>query len=156
GPGTTTLQFLGATVSNAITMTTYHPTVQLTGTENGNPYSKSITLADGVDVQNAPAIAILSMTPSQPQFTTDQAKPIQVRMLVKNNGGAGANFTSASLRFINGGQDRTNQFTVSTPASFAHDALLSPAETDTVVFNVSDNAGAMTPGNLTIEGALVV
>jgi hypothetical protein len=158
GPGTTALTFLGTTVSNSIAMGLYHPVVQLTGTENGNPFSQAITLVDGVQVQNAPAIAILNMLPSQPQFTTDQASPIQVHMIVSNtSAGAGANFSSATLRFIHAGQDRTNQFTVSTPSSFTNGALLSAGETDEVVFNVSDNTGnAMTPGNMTIDGTLVV
>ena len=157
-PGTTTLEFLGATVSNAIAMATYHPTVQLTGTENGNAFSQSINLADGVVVQNAPAIAITAMTPSQAQFTADQTGTIQVHMVVSNtSAGAAANFSSASLRFIHAGIDRTNQFTVSTPSSFTNGALLSAGETDEVVFNVSDNTGnAMSAGNMTIEGALVV
>lgn len=156
-PGTTTLQFLGATVSGSIATNTYQPTVQLTGTENGNAFSQAIALADGVVVQNAPAIAILNILPSQVQFTADQSKPIKVRMVVSNGGGAGATFTSASLRFIHAGQERTGQFVLSTPSVFQGGALLSPAETDTVVFNVSDNTGnAMAPGNMTIEGTLVV
>lgn len=159
GPGTTVLEFLGATVSNAIAMNNYSPTVQLTGTENGNAFSQSINFApEVISVQNPPAIAILSMAPSQAQFTTDQGGTIQVTMTVSNtSGGAGANFSSASLRFIHAGQDRTNQFVVSTPSSFANGVLLSPGESDVVVFNVSDNTGnAMTAGNMTIEGALVV
>lgn len=157
-PGTTTLQFLGAVVSNAIAMQSYNPVVQLTGSENGNAFSQAITLADNVAVQNAPAIAILSMTPSQSQFTTDQAGTIQVHMVVKNSSaGAGANFSSATLRFIHAGQDRTNQFTVSTPSSFTNGALLTAGETDEVVFDVSDNTGnLMTPGNMTIDGTVIV
>ncbi len=132
--------------------------MQLTGTENGNVFSQAITLVDGVNVQNAPAIAILSMTPSQAQFTTDQAGTIQVRMSVRNSSlGAGANFSSATLRFTHAGQDRTNQFTVSVPSSFTNGALLAANETDEVVFNVSDNtSNAMTPGNMTIDGTVIV
>ena len=156
-PGTTQLEFLGATVSSAITPGTYFPTVQLTGFENGIPFSKSIVLTDGVDVQNAPSIAILDMKPSQAQFTADQSRHIKVRMIVSNTGGVGANFTSTSLRFIHAGIDRTGQFVVSTPSTFAGGALLSPAELDTVVFDIADNTGnPMTAGNMTIEGALVV
>jgi hypothetical protein len=156
-PGTTTLEFLGATVSGAIATGTYFPTVQLTGFENGNAFTQSIALTDGVEVQNAPAVAILAITPSQPQFTTDQTKPIKVRMLVRNSNGAAATFTDASLRFIHAGQDRTGQFVISTPTQFSGGALLSSGETDTVVFDVSDNAGnSMTPGNMTIEGDLEV
>lgn len=156
-PGTTTLQFLGAVVNPSISSTTHFPQVQLTGFENGLPFSQSITLTDGVIVENAPAIAILNMIPSQNPYTQDQAKPIKVRMLVANSGGANVTFTAASMRFIHAGQDRSNQFVISVPTTFSRGPLLSGGETDTVVFNVSDNTGnSMTVGNMTIEGALEV
>jgi hypothetical protein len=155
-PGPTTLQFLGSTVSESITPGNYLPVVQLTGTENGLAFSQSIALTDDVVVQNAPAIAILDLLPSQLQFTTDQAKPIQVRMVVRNSNGAAADFTAASIRFIHAGQERTGQFVISAPTTFQGGIQLASGETDTVLFNVADNAGAMTPGNMTIEGALEV
>lgn len=157
GPGTTTLQFLGATVSAAIAPGNYFPTVQLNGTENGNAFSQSIVLTDGVLVQNAPSIAILDMRSSQPQFTQDQTKPIKVRMVVSNNNGANVTFTAASMRFIHAGVDRTSQFVISTPSTFQGGSLLTSGEVDTVVFNVSDNTGnPMSVGNMTIEGELEV
>jgi hypothetical protein len=156
-PGTTTLLFLGTPVSGSIASGTYFPQVQLNGFENGLTFSQAITLADNVVVQDAPNIAILSMIPSQALFTQDQAKPIKVRMVVANNGGANVTFTAASMRFIHAGVDRTNQFVVSTPAAFSGGTLLTGSDVDTVVFNVSDNTGnATTVGNMTIEGALEV
>ncbi len=156
-PGTTTLQFLGTSVSGSIASASYVPQVQLNGFENGLPFGQLITVADNVLVQDAPNIAILSMIPSQPLFTQDQGKPIKVRMVVANNGGANVTFTAATLRFIHAGVDRTNQFVVSTPAAFSGGTLLTGSDVDTVVFNVSDNTGnATTVGNMTIEGALEV
>ena len=107
-------------------------------------------------VQNPPAIAITAMLPSQSQFTVDQTKPIKVRMVVSNTGGAGATFTAASMRFIHAGQDRTGQYVISTPSTFRNGSLLLPGEVDTVDLQcLPDNTGNSTeaPGNMTIEGA---
>jgi hypothetical protein len=155
-PGGTTLTFLATAVSQAITAGPYAGQLALVGTENGNPFSSTLA-TEIVTVENAPNLQISATIPSLTSFTTDQTRPFKVRMVVANNNGATVTFTDASLKFIHGGNDRTSQFTISTPTNFVSGTSLTSGEVDTVLFDVSDNTGnAMTPGMMTIQGELEV
>jgi len=155
-PGITTLQFVATTVNPAIPAATYQPQLTVVGTENGLNFNTVLAYTEGVIVEEPSDITIQAVTPSQPTFTTDQTKPIKVRMVVANNGQANVTFTTASIRFTHAGNDRTGQFTITPPASFQGGAVLSGGEVDTLVFNVTDAAGPMTAGNMTLQGHVEV
>lgn len=158
-PGLTTLTFLSTTVSQAITAGSYAGQLVLTGTENGNPFSRT-SPTENVAVDDAPDMQILANAPSQSPITADQTRPFKVRMVVRNNGGAAVTFTDASILFIQAGQDRSGQFNISTPTGFALGGatLNGGGAADTVIFDVSDNTGnAMTaPAMMTVQGFLEV
>ena len=158
-PGSTTLTFLTTPVSAGITANTYPGQLTLVGTENGNPYAPAAITTESVVVQEAPSMQIAAANPSQPSFTTDQSKAVKVRMVVRNNSAGPVTFAGASLKFIHGGNDRTGQFSISTPTGFAlgGSTLNGGGAADTVIFNVADNIGnAMSSGMMTIQGHLDV
>ncbi len=158
-PGSTTVTFLSTTVSQSITAGTYAGQLALNGLENGNPFSQTLA-TENVVVENAPNIQIVANTPSQTPITADQSRPLKVRMVIRNNGGAAVTFTAASLKFIQAGQDRSGQFVISTPTGFVVGGSTLPGggAADTVTFDISDNTGnAMTaPAMMTIESLLEV
>ncbi len=158
GPlGNTTLRFIGTPVSAGSTPPgNYFPQIDVDGTENGLDYSASFASPSSVNVQAAPDILIAAILPSQGTITTDQARRIQVRMVVQNNGGATVSLTSASIRMFSGAVERTAQFGIASPTAFQGGGDLAPASVDTLLFQVSDAAGPMSAGPLTIEGLLNV
>ena len=152
-PGTTTLRF--APRAMTVPTGTYAPTLHLEGTSNALAFVSDLTTADTVVVENAPDLAIESIATSQPAMTADQGAPIVVRMAVRNNGQADVAFTSAGLRFIAAGVDRSAQFDVGTPTAFDGGSVLAGGAADTVTFVVTDDTtGAMVTGTFTIEGTL--
>ena len=155
-PGGATLVFLSAPVGVSIAPATYPGELVLVGTENGNPFN--VTRSTGtVAVQNPPDVQLVAALASQSTITADQAKPFKVRMVVRNNNGSNVIFTSASIRFVNGVNDRTPQYTISAPTSFVGGLTLAGGAIDTVLFDVSDNLGnTMSTGMMTIQGTLNV
>ena len=146
-------------VSAGITANTYPGQLTLVGTENGNPYAPAAITTESVVVQEAPSMQIAAANPSQPSFTTDQSKAVKVRMVVRNNSAGPVKIAGASLKFIHGGNDRTGQFSISTPTGFAlgGSTLNGGGAADTVIFNVADNTGnSMSSGMMTIQGHLDV
>ena len=158
GPlGNTTLRFIGTPVSAGSTPPgNYFPQIDVDGTENGLDYGASFASPSSVNVQAAPDILIAAILPSQTTITTDQARRIQVRMVVQNSGGATVSFTSASIRMFSGAVERTAQFGIAPPSAFQGGGNLAPASVDTLLFQVTDVAGPMSAGPLTIEGLLNV
>lgn len=156
-PGTSQLTFVTEPIPAGLGTGPYNPTVHVQGTSNGFPFSTNVPLADSVVVDKAPNFAILDINPSQPKFTANQGTPIQVRMVVQNNGGA-VDFDHASLSLRLGATSTTSQFNISTVTGFQLDgaSLAGGGAVDTLLFTVGDSPGSMSTGLMTIEGSVTV
>ena len=113
--------------SGAIASNTYFPVVALNGTGKWQQLLHIDHIDRRRDRTETAAIAISGHVAVALDFYVDQTKPIKVRMVVSNTGGAGATFTAASMRFIHAGQDRTPVF-ISMFLTFRNGSLLSPGE----------------------------
>jgi hypothetical protein len=157
-PGDTTLTFLSQPVPANMTVGTYRPEVVLAGTENRNPYSKTLQLTDTVRVNEAAALAIESIRTSQPSVTAGQTRAWRIVMLLTNNGGSALRLDSTRLHFYRLSQNVDAHLSYSRPSSFAGSGTpqLGGGKTDSLIFTVNQVSASIPTGNIRIQGAVYV
>ncbi len=158
----TTLSFEEVPIPSTFTEGVYPVTVDIVGTENGNNYSKSFTLAgDRVTIGAESAVVIVDMLASQDSVTAGQLRDWQVRMIVRNDGAAALqlkpDLTKLSIS-VSGAGNVTTEYTIPDVAVFqiSGDDSLRSGAVDTLVFNVESTGTTTGPsGALRIDGTFV-
>jgi hypothetical protein len=134
--GDTTLTFVSTPIPANMPVGTYTPVVELRGTENGNPFSKDISVTlNELRVTARAQVQIVSVQPSQSTVTAGMTKSWNVVARVANNGGFQVRLDSLSLQLING-IDRKAEYDVTYPAQFlvSNSTILNAGVTDSLRF----------------------
>ena len=157
-PGDTTLTFRSQPVPANMALGTWAATVTLVGDENGNAYTKTLTLTDSVTVSEAADLAIEYTRASQPTVTAGQTRPWQIVMVVTNNGGSPVSLDSSRIRLFYLSTDVTSKLVFSTPTVFAGSGTkqLDGGKTDSLVYDVSEVKSDMPIGSIRIQGSVYV
>jgi hypothetical protein len=156
-PGPNTLTFRRKIVEETVDTVSYHPTVHLKGWENDVEFIHDFTIiSDSIEVEEAPAISIVSIETSQDTITVGRPYEIDVLMIVQNNGGAAVEYDTSSIAFELGNENLTDEFVITPPQAF-NDGLELPggSSSDTLTFRVKTSLSE-TAGILTITGDLEV
>ncbi|MCR4440197.1 MAG: hypothetical protein NUW13_14340 [candidate division KSB1 bacterium] len=152
-PGDTTLTFVGTQVPRTMLPGFYAPVLQLSGTENQNPFSQQTTLPDVVQVAAEARLAIQNTAASQPSVTQGQTRPWFLSVYVSNNGVTPVALDSARVRLYRLGNEVTGEYTLQQPTVFYGSGMrvLAPGASDELRFPVVQTV-ATTTGPIRIYG----
>jgi len=155
-PGDTTLTFASAVIPANMPQISYTPVIQLRGTENGNDFSVDLPVtANELQVAAPARVQILAVNPSQSTVTASMAKPWNITVTVRNNGGFSVRLDSVRLQLVNG-VNVTSDFGFNVPSTFlsSGNPILNAGATDSLRFDVN-RTGALT-GNTALQVRLFV
>jgi len=146
GNGQKILTFQSTKIPSAIPKGDYAPQVILNGTQNGAPFSRSLTLPNTpLTVGDPPTFQILSVQASQDTVVQGMRKPWSIFLRVKNNTNAEITFDHAELQFYKPGNSNPDAFyRLTLPTRFASDSSRIAANgVDSVVCRI-DTTGQLT------------
>ncbi|MGH7451278.1 MAG: hypothetical protein ACRENG_08055, partial [bacterium] len=135
-PNDTTLTFVSTPIPANMPIGTYTPVVELRGTENGNPFSKDLTVTPNeLRVTARAQVQVVSVQPSQSTVTAGMTKSWDVVVRVANNGGFQVRLDSVSLQLVNG-IDRKPEYGITYPTQFlgSGSQFLAAGATDSLRF----------------------
>jgi hypothetical protein len=152
-PGDTTLTFVSTQIPTNMPEGTYTPVVELRGAENGNTFSKALSLNE-LSVTRPAQVAIVSVQPSQSTVTERMTKPWNIKATVANNGGFGVRLDSVNLALFSG-TNVTSEYTFSEPSAFVSgNTTLAAGATDTLRIDINVTGNRL--GNTTAQVRLFV
>ncbi len=153
-PGDTTIWFASVTVPGSFLTGAFTPDIALSGTENGLPFAAMPMVSNTVSVQDASQLAINStdIVPTD-LFTIDQTGQRFAIIDVANNGGAVVRLDSLDMRLYIGGTEVTGQYAIVEAVPVAGIQIAGGSSTS-IVMEISDTFGPMTPGTVTVESSL--
>jgi len=142
----TTLIFQGKQIPPGISKGTYTPQVILTGTQNGAPFTRSITLdpPGALTVGDTPSLQMVSVNTSQDTVTQGMRKPWSISLRVKNNSSSSVTFKRVELQFFklgSGSPDASYDF--KQPTGFDSGSTLEANAEDEVICQI-DTTGQVT------------
>ncbi len=143
--GDTTLTFVSTPIPANMPIGTYTPVVELRGTENGNPFSRDLSVTPNELQVTRPAdVQIVSVQPGQSTVTAGMTKAWNVVVRVANNGGFQAKLDSVGLQLSNG-IDRKSEYNITYPTQFlgSVSTFLDAGVTDSLRF-VFNSTGSTT------------